>query len=88
MPSRSARLCHGGSGVSVTVQYRDVTVSHSGSGPYVARSASDKRDDWVFWFVADATGFNGLSFSHAPGAKFVSRAVAEALAKLMNEATQ
>lgn len=36
-------------------------ISHSGTGPYVARSASDRDPDWPIWHVADAVGFNGIS---------------------------
>jgi len=27
-------------------------------GPFTARSASDKTDDWPHWFVADGRGIN------------------------------
>jgi hypothetical protein len=36
------------------------TIRHTGPGPYVARSASDKDPDWPIWYVADALGINGI----------------------------
>lgn len=46
--------------MAVTVEIGGIEVSHSGPGPYVARSASDRDPNWPFWYVADAVGFNGL----------------------------
>lgn len=65
------------------VQVAGTTIRHSGPGPYVARSASDKRDDWPFWMVVDATGFNGLEIAGTL-AKFVSAQDAKLIAGALN----
>jgi hypothetical protein len=53
-------------------------------GPYVARSASDRTDDWPYWFVHGADGVNCLHWHEAPLALFVPRDVAEACAAALN----
>lgn len=51
-------------------------------GPYRARSASDRTEDWPFWFV-EANGVNCMSgTSH--GAVFTTREIAERLASEWN----
>lgn len=55
-------------------------------GPYRARSASDRTDDWPFWYVCGPDGRrNVLSFS-APyyGAVLTIRPIAEAIAEKFN----
>lgn len=52
-------------------------------GPYRARSASDRTDDWPFWFV-EADGINCMSGMN--GAVFTTRAEAERLANEWNGA--
>jgi hypothetical protein len=62
---------------------------------YYARSASDRTDDWPFWFVADSQR-GGLNVTnelvrehfpklHRPGAVFLPREFAEGLAAAVNE---
>ena len=52
--------------------------------PYVARSASDKTDDWPFWYVAggdsrtNAVRFNGRLFAPREVAEYVAAALQEA----------
>lgn len=61
-------------------------VAHDGfrptrPGPYFARSASDRTDDWPFWFVESG----GLNCMSGPGgAVLTSREVAEGLARAWN----
>lgn len=71
----------------IEVQVLDFRAAHSEPGPYLARSASDRTDDWPLWYVAGADGrFNGLSFPDQPLAKFTSRHAAEAIADALNNA--
>lgn len=52
-------------------------------GPYVARSANDKLDDWPFWYVCGPSGENTLSF---PGGQiFSDKEGAEAIARHANQ---
>ena len=59
---------------------------------YIARSASDRTDDWPFWFVADGspTGLNvtnqlmRLAGSECGGAVFTNKPSAQALADWAN----
>jgi len=56
--------------------------------PYRARSASDKTDDWPFWYVSgegDSRNVLTLPQGHEhKGAVMTSREIAEAVAKLWN----
>lgn len=56
-----------------------------GSGPYVARSASDRTDDWPFWYVTNDGRTNALRFPGCGGAVMTSREVAEEIARRANE---
>lgn len=42
-----------------------------GNPPYTARSASDKTDDWAYWYVTDDGRTNRLAFEN--GAVFASK---------------
>jgi hypothetical protein len=55
-----------------------------GNGPYTARSASDRTDDWPFWYVTNDGRTNVLYFPG--GAVLTSRAVAEQIAIKFNQA--
>ena len=51
-----------------------------GDGPYTARSASDKTDDWPYWYVAGPDGRrNVLYFPDKPGAVFTDKETALAI---------
>lgn len=56
-------------------------------GPFTARSASDRTDDWPFWFVADKTGLN-ITVNAEPRLRgrlpFVPRDMAERIAGALN----
>jgi len=56
---------------------------------YTARSASDKTNDWPFWFVADDRGLN-VTVKLVPDLRgtmpFLPRSFAEAVATKANEA--
>lgn len=54
-------------------------------GPYVAVSASDKRDDWPFWYVAQAGGKLNV-MSGPEGAVLTFEPIALALADKWNSA--
>ena len=63
---------------------------------YYACSASDKTDDWPWWFVADKQlgGFNVtseviklLNLPHKPGAVLCSREYGEQIAASANKLT-
>lgn len=69
----------------IEVAFAGRTIRHTGSGPYAARSASDKRDDWPFWMVVDANGVNGLTIVGSL-AKFLNADAARAVAAALNEA--
>lgn len=56
------------------------------SGPYYARSASDKSDDYPRWMVC-RDGLN-VGWRDKFGPKFASRAECEAEAKRLNEETE
>lgn len=55
----------------------------------VARSASDRTDDWPFWFIADWTGVS-VTIKFFPELRgrmpFVSRSTAESAAEHINDA--
>lgn len=55
-----------------------------GPGPYTARSASDRTDDWPFWYVTNNGRTNILRFHSHPTALFTSRAEAEDIAAHFN----
>lgn len=69
----------------IEIEFAGRTIRHAGPGPYPARSASDRRDDWPFWMVVDANGVNGLSIVGTT-AKFLDAAGARAVAAALNEA--
>lgn len=65
------------------------------TGRYFARSASDRTEDWPFWFVADskkgglnvtASLFERLTGERAHGAVFAPRGEAELIAAHANKA--
>lgn len=51
---------------------------------YKARSASDKTDDWPFWFVEEG-GLNTMKSGRFYGGKFDTREVCEELADQLNQ---
>jgi hypothetical protein len=56
-------------------------------GPFVARSASDRTDDWPRWFVADRNGINVVEYlapELAGRLPLVPRIEAERLAGVAN----
>jgi hypothetical protein len=53
-------------------------------GPYVARSASDRADDWPNWYVHGADGVNCVRWRDAPLVLFIPREVAQACANALN----
>lgn len=65
---------------------------------YRARSASDRRDDWPFWYVTDDSPPDANKTAKAwkaatgedwpPSHQFLSRDLAEDLAKRANEASR
>lgn len=63
------------------------TVRHTGPGPYVARSASDRNPDWPIWYVADATGYNGVKIEGSL-AKLFDRETAVKVADALNGAAR
>lgn len=69
----------------IEIEFAGRTICHAGPGPYAARSASDRREDWPFWMVVDANGVNGLIIVGTP-AKFLDAAAARAVAGALNEA--
>lgn len=61
------------------------TIRHSRQGPYTARSASDRTNDWPFWYVAGEDGrYNGMSFDNSM-AKFTTREMATEIAAAFNK---
>jgi len=72
--------------MSATVQLEEFTITHTGPGPYLARSADDRDPEWPVWFVADAVGFNGIQVKNRLW-KFFSKEVACAVADALNEAS-
>ncbi len=56
----------------------------AGAAPFTARSASDKTDNWPFWYVTDDGRRNVLRFPNAPGAVFTDRQTAEMIAAKAN----
>lgn len=69
----------------IEIEFAGRTIRHAGSGPYAARSASDRREDWPFWMVVDANGTNGLTIVGTL-AKFLDAPSAKAVAAALNEA--
>lgn len=56
-----------------------------GKGPFIARSASSRTDDWPLWYVAGPNGVtNVLTFADKPGAMSANRQVAERIAEEAN----
>jgi hypothetical protein len=54
-------------------------------GPYTARSASNKTDDWPLWYVHGADGVNCLRWTHAPMSLFIPRELAIKVAEILNK---
>lgn len=52
-------------------------------GPYIARSASDRTDDWFFWYVAGPDGKRNV-LSGPEGSVLTDRETAIALAARWN----
>lgn len=52
-------------------------------GPYTARSASDRTEDWLYWYVTNDGRTNVLSFPH--GRVFTTREHAEHIAEEANK---
>jgi hypothetical protein len=62
-------------------------VEHRGTPPFVARSASDKTDDWHAWIVVGSDGANRIHFPAQPGAVLLpGRRAAERIAACLNDA--
>ena len=61
----------------------------NGHGPYEARSASDKTDNWPYWYVCGPDGRKNLLTlpreHRCFGAVFTSREEAERIAKIGNQ---
>jgi hypothetical protein len=78
------------SAAAVTIRFDGLDIRLLGPGPFVARSASDKTDDWPFWMVcqADRSRPNGLLnlLRFPTGQMFTSRDAAEAIAAKANAA--
>ena len=55
-----------------------------GAGPYTARSANDRTDDWPSWYVTNDGRRNVQSFPDKPGAVLTDRETAEAMAAWAN----
>lgn len=57
-----------------------------GTGPFKARSASDRTDDWPSWYVCAAADCrrNVMRFPDNPGAVLTDRLTAEAMADWAN----
>jgi hypothetical protein len=65
-----------------------LVVTHRGVAPFVARSASDKTEDWPFWFVCGQDRINYMYIEAKAGtygAKFCRRKIAERIAEALNE---
>lgn len=65
-----------------TIEVGGLEITHTGPAPYQARSASDRNPDWPIWFVADATGFNGIKVKGSLAKLFepeAARRIADAL---------
>ena len=60
----------------------------------VARSASDKTDDWPYWMVWDGTKnvtakvFDAIGFKRAPGVTTASREACEEAVRLYTDSTE
>jgi hypothetical protein len=54
----------------------------NGSGPYVAKSASSKSENWPIWYVEGGEGVNAMSGPN--GAVFTIRSIACSLAEQWN----
>lgn len=57
-----------------------------GEGPYTARSASDRTEDWPLWYVAGPDGRTNVLRSTDPaadklGPKFTDRVTAQSVAQ-------
>ena len=50
-----------------------------GDGPFIARSASDRTDDWPYWYVAGPDGRTNITIGPG-GSVLLSRENAERLA--------
>lgn len=71
----------------ITVSVRGLTVEHRGHPPFVARSASDKTENWSYWYVHGADRINWMHVNEHRGtmaAKFVSRDIAIEIAEALN----
>jgi hypothetical protein len=59
----------------------------TGTAPFSARSASDRTDNWPFWFVTDNGRRNTLNSLDHPGVVFADRSTCEAIAAAANKAS-
>jgi hypothetical protein len=71
---------------SIILVDKELRVYADRPGPYVARSASDKTEDWPFWFVHGADGMNCARFADNPLAIFMPRELAMQVAEALNRA--
>ena len=72
--------------MSVSVAIDGLTYKHTGAGPYVARSASDRDSNWPVWIIVDQIGFNGFSIEEIkPAPKFLTKEAAIFIAGKFNE---
>jgi hypothetical protein len=53
-------------------------------GPYVARSASDRTDDWPYWYVTPKSDGRSNCLEFSNGATFADRETAKAIAAHAN----
>lgn len=56
----------------------------AGAPPFASRSASDRADDWPYWYVTDDGRRNVLRFPDQPGAVFSDRETCGAIAAAAN----
>ena len=56
----------------------------TGGAPVKARSASDRTEDWPFWFLTDDGRRNIMRFPDKPGAVFSDRGFCERAVEVIN----
>lgn len=72
----------------MTVVVDGYTIDHSGKPPFVARSASDRTDEWPYWYVHGADKTNLMFIREGAGtcaSKFAGRELAIRIAHALNE---
>lgn len=70
----------------MVIEINGVRYGLRGEGPFIARSASDKTDDWPFWYVSGPDGRRNVLYSpDQAGAVLTDKATAFAIVEVSKD---